>query len=130
MTVPIEARETIRIALADAADYRRNHAAAADLLLIARYESVGDHLERGSLILLGAEAASHVAYDGTLHLAVSDLTVFAAALADGAAWREYRAAAWCPDCAASAAEVCAEHGRDLQLATAYRALAVSLAGPR
>lgn len=110
MTTPNPPLATITEALADAAEYRRANADAADLARVRAYRAVAADLAAGRMVVISSTAASHVSPDGTLALALSDLTVMLGALHDGAAWRN--------------------HVRDSRLAGAYAAMARALGDDR
>jgi hypothetical protein len=58
----------------------------------------------------------------------SDGELIMGALADAAGYRELRAGQWCDKCVTAPEGACEDHVHDLDLAGAYRALAVQLAG--
>ena len=58
----------------------------------------------------------------------TDAGLIRSALADAAAYREWRAIQWCDKCDAAAEGVCEDHLNDGALTGAYRELAERLAG--
>ena len=57
----------------------------------------------------------------------TDAGLIRSALADAAAYREWRAIQWCDKCDAAAEGVCEDHLRDGALTSAYRELSERLA---
>ena len=60
-------------------------------------------------------------------LARTDAELIMGALADAAAYREWRATQWCARCAAEPEGACEDHLHDAALTGAYRALTARLA---
>jgi hypothetical protein len=124
---PLPASAIVTAALADAAEYRAAHADVPDSARAAEYRDTAAALAAGRVVVLSSAAASHVAPDGTLALALDDLAVALSALADASAWREWRAdGGFCAACIGADPGRCAEHARDADLAAAYAALARAL----
>jgi hypothetical protein len=143
MTVPIAPRPAavIGLALSEAVDCQAARALAAPpaarqtrALAEARaatYRATAADLAAGRIVVLSSAAASHVAPDGTLSLALADLIMTLGALIDARAWRDYRAGAWCEDCLGlPPGDLCSEHSRDVELSDAYAALSRALGDGR
>ena len=93
----MSAERTVRRALADAAEYRRNHPGLDDLALVAEYGDVAAGLAAGALTV-AAPGGSVARLGGGAELAAPDVATVLGALADAV---DYRAARG--DAAAAAA---------------------------
>jgi hypothetical protein len=119
---------TIARALDDAARFRRGDQSPADGAQLAAYGAVAERLRSGRTVVLSSRGASRLADDGRMTLGLADVVTLLGALRDAAAWRLYRAGAWCAECAAAPDHVCSRCVREVDLADSYAALSRALGG--